>query len=176
VGHYPFSPVAGDLTLPVPVADGGTGQVTAAAAFAALAPPGSAGEVLGVSDGVPAYEAGMTLLASTGASGSALANGTGVILTWTAPNDGNLHRIILTGALNVTVNETGGQIGVHYTDVSGSAQDQVLLSGALTTGVTNFNNVGRQLLMIKPGVTVSINQDSALPAGAAVLFAEIWGS
>jgi hypothetical protein len=132
-------------------------------------------DMMGISAGLPAWVQGIQVLASTENSGYALTNGTGAIISWTAPSDGNLHLVFLLGALNVTASDTGGQIGGHYTDVGGNVLDNVLLATSLTTGVQYFNNITRQLLVIKDGVTVSINQDTALSAGTAVLYAAIIG-
>ena len=50
----------------------------------------------------------MQLVATTGVNGFALQNGTPTILTWTPPNDGQVHRVLLIAQENVTVAETGG--------------------------------------------------------------------
>ncbi len=141
-------------------------------------PVGTAGQMLGLSGSplLPAWGMALTQLATTGNSGYTLINGTGTILTWTAPNDGNLHRVLIFGEINVTSLETGGQINVAYTDVSGAAQNQQLLAAGLNIGVTSFNSLPRQMIMIKPGVTVNLTQASALTGGASVLYSEIWGS
>jgi len=196
MGNYPFSPVAGDLTLPVPIADGGTGQATAAAAFAALAPlttegdllyesaapaparlpVGSAGQVLGVSGGAPAWGMGMTLLASTPASGTALANGTQTILTWTAPNDGNMHRFALTSVVHVTSAETGGGLQLQWKLPDGTADTNGLYAGGSGTGIQINPGGGVFMQLVEPGTTVNFVQTSALTAGAATVWAELWGS
>jgi hypothetical protein len=124
----------------------------------------------------PTSPLALSLVATTGVNGFALQNATPTILTWTAPNDGNMHRAIVIGAVNVTVAETGGQVNAVYTDVGGNAQNQVVGSAGLGTGVTTFNNAGRQLLLIKPGIALSVSQVSALTAGTAAVYAEIWAS
>jgi hypothetical protein len=114
------------------------------------------------------------LVATTGLSGVALVNGTPVILTWTAPNDGNMHRLIAIGLVGVAVAETGGQVNVVYTDMNGVAQNSVLATAGLGTGSTQINNAGRQLILVPPNGTVQIKQASALTSGTATLWCELW--
>ena len=50
------------------------------------------------------------LVATTGVNGFMLQNATPNILSWTAPNDGNMHRLIVFATLHVTSSETGGKV------------------------------------------------------------------
>jgi hypothetical protein len=183
------------LAAPLPVAQGGTGQAAAAAAYNALSPMtttgdmeydsgaavaarlpvGGAGQVLGVAGGVPAWGAGMTLLASTGAGGYALVNGTGTVITWTAPNDGQVHRFAVLSTIDVATTETGGQINVTYTVPNGNSASNGLYTAGLAAGHNNLA-AGTFLKSVAPGSTVSVTQSSALTGGASTLWAEIWGS
>jgi hypothetical protein len=133
---------------------------------------GAAGQVLGVSGGLPAWGAGLTLLATTGAAGTALVNGTPTILTWTAPNDGALHRVVGAGGLVVTSTETGGQINLNFTDPAGNVRAKTLLAAAQGAGYQSF---GFAFVTVEANTTVTITQ-TALTGGAAVLYAELWGS
>jgi hypothetical protein len=127
----------------------------------------------------PAPQAGpgFSLLATTGAAGFTLQNATPTILSWTAPNDGQLHRVTCFGMLHVTSAETGGQISIQYFGPFGgaSAHTSQILAAGLGTDTAgqapSFFNVS-----VGGGTTVSILQSTALTAGAAVLWAEIWGS
>lgn len=126
----------------------------------------------------PAAGPGFSLVASTGASGFALQNGTPTILSWTAPNDGQLHRVMVFGQIHVTSAETGGQVSLQYfAPFSGSvAHTSQLFAAALGTD-TNGQLLGFvPAITVGAGTTVSILQISALTAGAAVVWAEIWGS
>lgn len=112
--------------------------------------------------------------ATTGPNGFALQNATPVILTWNVPNDGQLHRFIVASSLIVSVAETGGQVNVHFTTPDGTVTVFDISNGG---GGTGFDySAGRYLVIVKPGTTVTISQDTALTLGAAILWAEIWGS
>lgn len=118
--------------------------------------------------------AGMSLLAATPVAGYTLVNGTGNIISWTAPNDGLLHRVLFLSMLDVTSGpETGGliQVTVKAPDgTSGTFQVQANGQGAgIHTGSTNP-------IIVQAGQAVTVAQNTALTAGAAVLWCEIWGS
>jgi hypothetical protein len=124
------------------------------------------------------YGPPLTLLASTitaNPSGYALINGTGSIITWTAPNDELLHRVYLFSQKLVTSTETGGQITFNFTDQSGTSRTPPVYAGGAGSGlVAPAASAVAQL--VKAGTTVTVYQGSALTGGAAVLWAEIWGS
>lgn len=126
-------------------------------------------------NGTPLTET--SLLATTDDSGFALQNGTPTILSWTAPDDGQLHRVTLYAVLNVTSTETGGQIQLDwYGPWSGSAAYQLNIFNAEESATTHGSPPTiSQNLLIGPGTTVSLVQSSALTAGAATVYAEIWG-
>ena len=149
----PFAPVIGNIVPPLPVAQGGTGAITPAAALTDLG--------------------GLVLQAATPAAGYTLINGTGNIITWTAPNDGAVHRFLVVTILDVTSAQTGGQISATSTMPNAAASSQILYpggqaGGAHTPGSGNFPQ------QVQAGTTVTISQSSALTLGAAVLWAEIW--
>jgi hypothetical protein len=114
------------------------------------------------------------LLAATPAAGFALQNATPTILTWTAPNDGNLHRVIVVGELIVTSGQTGGAVSLEFTDPGGTARTRTVWAGGLSSG---YNNVPVGLLQtVEAGTTVSVVQTSAQSGGAATTWSELWGS
>jgi hypothetical protein len=118
----------------------------------------------------------LQLQATTGVAGIALVNGTPTILTWTAPSDGSMHPVQILGIVGVASGETGGGVNVAYTDMAGNAQNSVLVSGSLGAGSQPFSNVlNKTMILLPSGGTVSIAQSTALTAGAATLWAEIWG-
>lgn len=160
-----------------PMTAKGDMEYDSAAGVAARLPVGSAGQVLGVSGGVPAWGTGMTLLAATPAAGYNLVNGTGNIISWTAPNDGLLHRVLVFAVLHVTSSETGGQISVSADIPDGTSAAKNLFSAGQVTGMywpITFSYPQQQLVQANTAVTVL--QNSALTAGAAVMWAELWGS
>lgn len=111
-------------------------------------------------------------VATTGPAGVALIDGTQTILSWTAPDDGQLHQFNVIGALEVTAAETGGTIITSYTQPDGATATPALFAAAQGVGTTgNVNN-----RLIPGGTTISVQQSSALTAGASVLYCEIWGS
>lgn len=111
---------------------------------------------------------GLTLLASTGPSGFALQNGTPAILTVSPFPDTLIHRIIILSQLSVTTNETGGQINTVIAGIS----TQLHASGLITARYIGGYAQG----IILPTQSAAVNQVAALTAGAATLWAEIWGS
>jgi hypothetical protein len=122
----------------------------------------------------------LALQATTGEGGYALVNGTGNIITWTAPNDGNLHRFVIFTRLIVASSLTGGQI---YAGNGGTAlTGGTLNSGAFLWAAGQGN--GDYFLtktteaaagVLGPAEQIYIKQNSAVTGGSAVLFAEIWG-
>jgi hypothetical protein len=111
--------------------------------------------------------------AGTVAAGFALQNATPNILTWTAPNDGQIHRFFLIGALEVTSAQTGGGVGVTFTLPDGSAASPTWVAGNNAAGIT-FPNFRSGL--VQAGTTVTLLQSSAQTLGAAVVHAEIWAA
>jgi hypothetical protein len=150
------------MTFPVP---GGATFLRSRSNLADVANPATALADLG----------GLVMVAGTGIAGFALQNGTPTILSWTAPNDGLLHRVTLFGLIHVTSLETGGQVSMQYFGPFGGATahtSTILAAGlAADTGgqAANFFNVP-----VGPGTTVTVAQTSALTAGAATLWAELW--
>lgn len=116
----------------------------------------------------------LSLVATTGPAGTPLTAGTPTFLTWTAPNDGNMHRIIVFTAMQVSSADTGGAVGLGWTQPSGNSQAPAsqIFAANLGTG-PQWNS---QLRLVAPGSTVTIQQSSALTVGAAIFYGEIWAS
>jgi hypothetical protein len=128
------------------------------------------------------FSQGPALRATTGLAGFAMVNGTPVILSWTAPNDGNLHRFIIYARLIITVATTGGQVFALVQNVSlPGAQNNAgaALFGA-TGGAGDYflgkNNQSDFKGILGPGESIQVVQTTALTGGAGVVYAEIWGS
>ena len=125
--------------------------------------------------GVPALQ----LQAATPVAGVALVNGTPTILIWTAPADGKQHRFMVFASMNVTVTEVGGAVGVAFTTPDQGSLTNNAFPGLFTGAQGAGNNYAQAYAVsqvVKPGSTVVVAQTSALTSGAAVLWAEIWGS
>lgn len=106
-------------------------------------------------------------------TGFALQNGTPTILSWTAPNDGQLHRFQIIPSADVTSTMTGGQVNATWTYPDGNGDGGGLVSGGQVAGNNGANFISR---IIAAGSTVTIKQTSALTGGAAKMWAEIWAS
>jgi hypothetical protein len=115
----------------------------------------------------------LQIQAATPAAGFALQNGTPTIISWTAPNDGQNHRVLILGEVSISVLEVGGAIQAAYTPPAGGAQVATLNAGGLGISVSALTVFAR---VVGPGTTVQVNQSSALTAGTATVWAEIWGS
>ena len=117
----------------------------------------------------------LKLLAATPAAGFALQNGTPNILTWTAPADGKLHRVFLWAMKVVSSAETGGAIGYQWTTPDGShfSNYGIDVGGNAAGFATQYAQPWN--LMVESGSTITLNQTSALTAGASIEWAEFWG-
>lgn len=115
---------------------------------------------------------GFQIMASTGLAGFALVNGTPTIISWSVPNDGLMHRAIVFGTMQVTVAETGGTIQQTYTDPGGTAIFTQVIAGGLAIGAAQLT---AKLVTVQANSLVTVKQSAALTAGAATLWAEIWG-
>jgi len=116
--------------------------------------------------------AGLKLQASTGLAGFALQNATPNILAWNVPNDGALHRILVMTTVHCTSAETGGQINATGNLPDGAAFNSQIVAGGLTLGSITR---GIQYFTLQPGTVFTLLQQSALTAGTAMLWAELWG-
>ncbi len=126
----------------------------------------------------------MTLqrVAATPITGVAKIDNTQNILSWTLPDDGELHRVALFYTGHVTSAETGG--AVTFGSMS-SAGGGVLLPDGSPMWVTvtgggsapgGFSSGMSAELVVGPGCEVFLYQSSALTAGSSVLWAEIWAA
>jgi len=113
------------------------------------------------------------LQAATPVTGYTLVNGTGNIITWTTPNDGQQHRFSVPAFMDCTSTETGGGIVVTFTLPDSTAVTLTLFAGGKSSGVVSPNFITG---IAKAGTAVTVTQSSALTGGASVIWAEIWGS
>lgn len=122
----------------------------------------------------PAAAGGLALQAATPVGGYALVNGTGPVISWTAPADGAVHTVVVAAFARVTLAETGGQVNLSWTDPGGTPASGVALPGGKAAGIVTPNFP--MVLPVQAGSTVSVSQGTALTAGAATAWAEIWGA
>jgi hypothetical protein len=115
----------------------------------------------------------LALQATTGPAGYTFVNGTGNILTWTAPADGNDHRVLVFGRIHVTTQQTGGALAVSMTDPGGNAGTPQIFAGGAAVGGSSVTAVP---LVVESGSTVTVQQSTAQSAGAAQAWLELWGS
>ena len=130
----------------------------------------------------PRQRGGLTRVATTGTGGFALENGTPTILTWTAPDDGQLHTVIVAGYSQVTSAFTGGPVTLHrtalpwYNVVLNSSDGVGYWMFGAGAGGGNDASSGIVVHTVQPGETITLTQDAAVTAGAAVVYAEFWAS
>lgn len=127
-------------------------------------------------DAFVAAAAGLGKLAATPLAGFALQNGTPTIISWTAPNDGKLHRFLLSATQHVTSAQTGGGVNVTYTAPDGSAGTLFPFGAGNGVGVSGPLAASQGPVEVEAGSTVTVVQGGALTAGAATVWAELWGS
>lgn len=115
----------------------------------------------------------LTKVADTGLPGAALQNGTPVLVTWTAPNDGQMHFVLALAEQHVTVAETGGAVTLSASTPDGGASVNagVFAGGSGVGGAAAFT-----ARFLAPGATLTIQQTSALTVGAAVVWAQLWAA
>lgn len=111
-------------------------------------------------------------MASTGNSGHALINGTGTILSYTTPNDGQLHPIVVTFAIDL------GGGGTTGGTIAQGASGQTLADGitmALASGFIFATEAGGipVAVSLPANTTFDISQTEALTAGSATAYIQI---
>jgi hypothetical protein len=128
---------------------------------------------------LPGAPPGLQLVASTPDAGQALiANPPGPIpngiLTWTPPNDGQLHVVWLTAFVLCTSAETGGQLKAFFhaggNGAGGGYLNSVIQAGGLGT---NGNALFFGSFTSDPGQPFFFQQQTALAAGAAICWATL---
>jgi hypothetical protein len=116
----------------------------------------------------------LSQVAATPAAGFALQNATPTILSWTVPNDGNLHQVMVLGELVVTSGQTGGSVTLNFTDPGGTARTRTLYAGGLSAGYQPLPQ--GTAVTVEAGQTVTVAQGSAQSGGAATAWLTLWGS
>ena len=119
----------------------------------------------------------LQLQASTGINGFELEDATPNIISWTTPNDGQLHRVTFFVEMDVSLALTGGAIyGLIYIP-NGVVNQKTIIPANSIAGVVNPSGDGFPFQrLVAPNTLVAVQQGTAITAGAAQLWAEIWGS
>lgn len=113
-----------------------------------------------------------SVVAQIPSAGIALINGIQTLLTYFVPNDGRNHVFLLMGMTNVSSAETGGAIQVAYsTPVTGAVTGTPDAGGNASTGPNGWNVVWR---FATPGSLITVTQSSALTAGGAIAYCQLW--
>jgi hypothetical protein len=122
--------------------------------------------------GFSPFSSALAKVADTGAAGYTLVNGTGTILSWTAPADGQQHMVQFSAVQHVTSAETGGAVTSSGLAPDGSAYATTVFAGGSGAGLSR----ALQSMQVEAGQTVTLLQSSALTAGAAVVWAQMWAA
>jgi hypothetical protein len=115
------------------------------------------------------------LLAATPVAGYTLVNGTGNIISYTFPNDGKLHRVAVAATLSVSSSMTGGNVYLNGTAPDGTAIFEQMVTGGQAGPEAYWINFP-YTVVVEAGSTIAVAQQFALTAGAAKLWAELYGS
>lgn len=115
----------------------------------------------------------MQKVATTSLAGYALVNGTPTILTWTAPNDGQMHRINVVAEQVTTSTATAGATSMTHEYPNGTGASPGIFGGGDTTSQLRQFQTDR---LIASGSVVTVQQSTALTGGAVTFWAEIWAS
>lgn len=111
----------------------------------------------------------VAIQATTGTAGYVQTNGTGTVVSYTAPSDGKLHTVNLFGSVIITSTQTGGIISMTWT-LGGNSHTTQIDGGAHSAGTVP---IATATALIDPGTTVSVTQSSALTVGAATVYATL---
>lgn len=123
--------------------------------------------------GLAGLVSALNLAASTPVAGFALVNGTPNILSWQAPNDGQLHDVLVMTSETANGAATGGAVGLTLTAPDGTVGTPQIYGGTPGAG---FHNASFVTYVIQAGSTFQVNQTSALTAGVCTLWARLWAS
>lgn len=114
---------------------------------------------------------GLTLVAE--ADNFVLQNGTPTILSYTLPNDGRLHGVLVVASCVPTASMTGGACTFSFTDgASGNVTGPLTaFAGGFGVGSLPGTSSGQ---LLSGGSTITIAQSSALTVGAGTLRVRIY--
>jgi parallel beta-helix repeat protein len=111
------------------------------------------------------------IVASVAAAGYTMINGTATILSWTAPNDGNIHLVSIFSLMRVISATTGAQVSLTFTDPSNTSKTTTWFSTTRSADAYSADFPQWMHLMVKPNTAVTLAQTSAMTGGAATIWA-----
>ena len=113
------------------------------------------------------YEQSMLKVADTGAAGVAFSAGGSTPLTWTSPNDGQLHNVELRAYVNIGTTLVGGQ--VQY-NVGGTNMNPSIFGSNSAAGLRAPS--GASGIAVQPNTVVNVVL-SAITGGAGTFFGQL---
>lgn len=122
---------------------------------------------------------GLSKLAGTPeAAGFPLQDATPTVVSWTAPDDGNAHRVLMFAMLSVSSDLTGGGVNCEFYAPDGTQFNDGVFGTDLSAGLYSPINDDWffEQFFVQAGSEVLIYQYSAVTGGAAIIWAELWGS
>jgi hypothetical protein len=97
-------------------------------------------------------------------------------LTWTAPNDGFMHRVVIFAYEIVTTTTVGGALNCTYTDPGNNLRSgQTLIAGNITAPANKGLAAGGTSFLVYPDTAFTVTQ-AAMSSGAATGWVEGWAS
>lgn len=129
---------------------------------------------IAVGSGVAVGTKALAKVAGTPAAGTALVNGALTLATWTAPNDGQIHAVLIAATKVVTTQEVGGGVTVNFT-TGGQGGTWGLFGTGAAAGIYSCNGNGGSTFAVDPGSTITLTQTAPLTGGATKVFAELLG-
>ena len=102
--------------------------------------------------------------------GSGMAPSQQGLMSWTAPNDGNIHIVTIAALVDVVSTATGGQVTVSYHSGGHAISNQQLLAGSLATGQHFASLV---IPVDGDGGQVLVFQNTAITGGEANFYGAI---
>lgn len=113
---------------------------------------------------------GLQLVGSV--SAFALQNATPTILTYTTPNDGKVHPLLVAASLVVATLEVGGAVTLAIA----GGMSVVIFGSAKAVGTYGLPDLLDSPLLVPANTVVTISQTAALTSGAATVTAQIFGA
>jgi hypothetical protein len=117
----------------------------------------------------------LKLRASLGSAGFPLGStAPATMLTFTTPDDGQIHAVQIFATMRITTAYTGAEISLTYVDPFGSTSIVPAWIPAGSSSGTGAYRGGVSAVLANPNTAVTLIQETALTAGAGTFYGEIW--